>query len=275
MLARKLINTTFRPLTTEDTAGTAIAKMDAWHTHTLPVLDAQTHKAAGQISFETICNLPDESVPLSTLRLDPPVYGYGHQHIFEIARLMLHHELRFLAICNPDGIYEGVANKNDLLEAFSDLLNIGTTGSVITIAMTGQDFALSELVQLIEQEGAKILGLTVSGNRPDHQPGAHQPGEDRNTQPFAQGLPQEFKQEFRSEFANEFVEDMAEEMDDRPPFLDAQPVQVSIKLNLNDTTALVAKLRRYGYDTLSENRYDMADIDLSSRADELMHYLDL
>lgn len=267
MLARKLINSTFRPLTTEDTAGTAIAKMDAWHTHTLPVLDAQTRKAAGQISFETICNLPDESVPLSTLRLDPPVYGYGHQHIFEIARLMLHHEIRFLAICNPDGIYEGVVCKNDLLEAFSDLLNIGTTGSVITIAMTGQDFALSELVQLIEQEGAKILGLTVSGNRPDHQPGAHQPGEERNTQPFAQGFPQEFR--------NEFAEDMAEEMDNRPPFSDAQPVQVSIKLNLNDTTALVAKLRRYGYDTLSENRYDMADIDLSSRADELMHYLDL
>jgi CBS-domain-containing membrane protein len=249
MHARKLINQTFRPLTTEDTAGTAIAKMDAWHTHTLPVLDTQTRRIIGLISFETICNLPDESVPLSALPLSPAVFAFGHQHIFEVARLMLHHELRFLAICDSDGIYEGVVRKNDLIDAFSELLNIGTTGSVITIGMAEQDFALSELVQLIEQEGAKILGLTVSGSRHAQKPEALQEFADlheQDDQDQYQGLDQ-----------------------------DSRLVQVSVKLNLNDTTALVAKLRRYGYNTLSENRYDMADLDLSSRADELMHYLDL
>jgi CBS-domain-containing membrane protein len=51
--------------------------------------------------------------------------------------------------------------------------------------------------------------------------------------------------------------------------------RVSIKISHIDTSAVVSTLRRHGYLTISENRDDLIQLDLSSRADELVRYLDV
>ncbi len=51
--------------------------------------------------------------------------------------------------------------------------------------------------------------------------------------------------------------------------------RVSIKISHIDTSAVVSTLRRHGYHTISENRDDLIQLDLSSRADELVRYLDI
>lgn len=102
------------------------------------------------------------------------------------------------------------------------MLNITNAGSVITVEMGKQDFTLSELVHLIEVEGAKILGLTVE--QPDN---------------------------------------------------DESIVEVSLKLSHKDTSAVISSLQRHGYTTSTENRHDLMQVDLTSRADELIRYLDV
>jgi len=222
VIAKQLINNSFTPLHISDDITTAINKMDAWQTENIPVIDPATLKIAGQAVFSNLSDVDDESADISDIELEPPVFSYENEHIFEVARKMLHYEVRFMALVDQTESFIGIIEKKDVLEAFSKMLNIATFGSVITVEMAEADFTLTKLVNVIESEGAKILGLTV-----DHQ-------------------------------------------NDSSPRL-----QVSLKLNLQDTSAVTAALERHGYVTTTENRQDLMQVDLTSRADELMRYLDL
>ena len=265
MLAGKLVDQSFKPLRTGDHVQMAIAKMDAWQTQTLPVTDQEGRQVIGMVSFEHICDLPGEETV--DVQLSPPVVAFRHQHIFEIARMMLQHELRFLPICDEHGSYVGVIRKTDLLDAFSKMLNIESAGSVITVELPGGSSSISELVQLIEQEEAKILGLAVSG-------GGFASSGDFSASGGGFAASGDFAASGGGSGSSGAVPSAFDTtLSDEDET--TRGTQVSIKLNIRDTSVIVAKLRRYGYETISENRYDAAEIDLTERAGELMHYLDL
>ena len=52
-------------------------------------------------------------------------------------------------------------------------------------------------------------------------------------------------------------------------------LEVSIKVSSQETSAITSSLRRHGYLVTTSNRADLIQIDLSTRADELMRYLDV
>lgn len=222
MLAKEILNNSFTPLVSSDKASAALAKMEAWQTSSIPVIEPATKKVIGVVTLDMLTDLPDEFVPLSQFELDPPIYVFEHQHLFEVARQMLSKEVRFIAVVDQSEALAGIVEKKDLLEAFTRMLNISTQGSVISVDVGEADYTITELVNLIETEGAKILGLTV-----EHTRGAQ------------------------------------------------SGIMVSIKLNLKDTSAVVSSLNRHGYQTTTENREDLLQLDMSSRADELLRYLEL
>lgn len=223
MLAKDLLNIEFSPLEPSSPVSAALAKMDAWHSSSIPVVEPATQKTVGHILFEDIADVTDETAPVSSLELRKPIYTFENQHIFEVARLMLQHEVRILSVVDNSETYQGIIEKKRALEALSNMLNITNEGSVVIVEMAEADFTLAELVHLVEVEGAKILGLTVE----------HIVNEEVNV------------------------------------------IQVSLKLNKQNTTAVVSSLRRHGYTTSTEDKQDLFQIDMSSRADELMRYLDV
>jgi len=222
VLAEKLINRDFEPLKPDDTVSSAIAKMDAWQTSSVPLIEPSTKKVIGHVLFETVANISDVKTKLSDVEWRPALYTFKTQHVFEVARQMLQHEVRILAVTDEMETYQGIIEKKSVLEALSAMLNIGSSGSVITIMMEKPDFTLSKLVHLIETENAKILGLTV------------------------------------------------EQPEDEESLL-----QVSIKLNLEDTSAITSSLKRYGFVVTSVAKQDLLQVDMTSRANELIRYLDL
>ncbi len=222
MLAKQILNDSFTPLTSSDKASSALAKMEAWQTANIPVIEPTTKKVIGQVTLDMLIDLPDESKLMSEFNLEPPVYAYESQHLFEVARQMLAKEVRFIAVVDSTESVIGIVEKKDLLDAFSSMLNISMQGSVISIDIEKADYTLTKLINIIETEGAKILGLTV-----EQMPGT------------------------------------------------GAIIRVSIKLNLQDTSAVVSSLQRYGYTTTTENRDDLLQVDMSSRADELLRYLEL
>lgn len=222
MLAKELLNTDFKPIVPNSKISAVLAKMDAWHVTQVPVLEPSTGKLVGMVQFRDIADRSDETELVHSLQLHNPVFVYEGQHLFEVARLMLLHEVRLLPVVDEHGTYVGVIEKKDILEAFSKMLNITTTGSVITVDIAQEDFTISELVHLIEMEGAKVLGLTVN-----------------------------------------------------QPVDDGQRLKISIKISHVDTSAVVSSLVRHGYMTTTENRHDLLQTDISSRADELLRYLDV
>lgn len=222
MLAKDLLNTDFKPLEPSSTISAALAKMDAWQSSSIPIVEPTTKKNIGHILFDDISDITDEQQPISSIEFRKPIYTFEDQHVFEVARQMLQHEVRLLPVVDSSETYLGIIEKKQVLEALSTMLNIATAGSTITVELSQADFTISELVHLIETEGAKILGLTV----------------------------------------------------EQPSDIDAI-LRVSLKISHEDTSAVTSSLQRHGYTTTTENRNDLMQIDLSSRADELLRYLDV
>lgn len=222
MLAKDLLNTDFKPLELSSKISAALAKMDAWQSSSIPIVESTTKKMIGHILFEDIADKVDEQESIASVDFRKPVYTFQNQHVFEVARQMLQHEVRLLPVVDASETYLGIIEKKKVLEALSIMLNIATAGSTITIQLQEADFTLSKLVHLIESEGAKILGLTV---------------------------------EHRTEGKS--------------------MIKVSLKISHEDTSAVTSSLKRHGYATTTENRYDLMQVDLTSRADELLRYLDV
>lgn len=222
MLAKDLLNTDFTPLEPNSKISAALAKMDAWHSSSIPIVEPTTKKVVGHILFDDIADQTDEQKPVSSIEFRNPIFTVEGQHVFEVARQMLQHEVRLLPVVDSSETYLGVIEKKKVLEALSTMLNIATSGSTITVQLNKSDFTLSELVHLIETEGAKILGLTV------------------------------------------------EQPSDSTAML-----RVSLKISHEDTSAVISSLQRHGYTTSTVNRNDVMQIDLTSRADELLRYLDV
>lgn len=134
----------------------------------LPVVDSTTKKLVGQIRSEQLSKVEDNQ-KVSELQMDQLVKLFEGQHVFEGARLMLQYELNLLPLVNEESTFLGVVTKQKILESISRMLNLEQTGSVLTIEIEPIDFSLSEVVQVIEAEGAKILGITVERPNRNHQ----------------------------------------------------------------------------------------------------------
>lgn len=161
MLASRFINKKISPLRADDTITHAIDVMDEHDIGNLPVVNKTTEKLIGQIKRENLEAIEDKSAHISTVDLGEAIKVFERQHVFEAVRLMLKYEIRLLPVVDDDMTYKGVICKKEVLEALTRLLNLSELGSIITIEMERRDYTLSEIVQLIENEGVKILGIAV------------------------------------------------------------------------------------------------------------------
>ncbi|MDX1617451.1 MAG: CBS domain-containing protein [Balneolaceae bacterium] len=161
MLAEKALNTEIQPLTGRNSISEALKRMDKFGVNSLPIVDTTTEKLIGQLRYSQLRKANDLSTPISSLELEEPIKIFQRQHIFEGARLMLQYELRLLPVIDDAMTFKGVIRKQQVLESLTHMLNLATYGSILTVALEKRDFMLSEIVNIIETEGAKILGLTV------------------------------------------------------------------------------------------------------------------
>jgi|AntRauTorcE11897_2_1112592.scaffolds.fasta_scaffold00117_12 hypothetical protein len=160
MLVNEILNTDISPLHLEDSVATALMKIDLLHTTKFAVVDSNDC-VVGMASLEKLIEVVDEEVPLSEVELDAPVYVPHNQHLFEASRIMLAQELFILPVTTESMEFQGMIKKRDVLSALGDIFNLSSFGSVITVELDQVDFSLSDLVRIIEMEGAKILGIAV------------------------------------------------------------------------------------------------------------------
>ncbi len=169
MLVNKtILKTEVSPLEAGDTVREAIAQMEKEGVKKLPVVDTTTQKLIGRVDYEQLLEA-DEHALISDLEVNDILKIYEGQHIFEAARLMLQHELQMIPLVDKELTFHGIITKQQVLEFISRMLNVAEVGSVITIELDPIDFSISEIVQIIETEGAKILGVTVENPDLNHQ----------------------------------------------------------------------------------------------------------
>lgn len=167
MIIKEILNTKIAPLELDDTIAFALTKMDLMRTDKFGVVDSDK-KLTGMVSISALLEKGNESLKLSELELTSPLYVPADQHLFEAARRMLTHELYIMPVVDQNWKFLGVVNKNDVIKALSEVFNIATYGSVITIELPQNDFTLTNIIRIIETEGAKILGIAVQQPKADN-----------------------------------------------------------------------------------------------------------
>lgn len=221
MLVNEILNTDIRPIKVTDTVALALTKMDLISTPKFPVVNNE-QTLIGMALLDNLVEVDHEEMDLRDIELGDPIYIDHGNHIFEASRLMLTHELFALPVVDADMKFLGMVRKREVLKALGDIFNLSVYGSVITVGVEHFDFSLSELARIVEEEGAKILGVAV-----------RQPNSEDNT------------------------------------------YQISLKLNVEDSSKVSAALRRFGYVITSEANSEIMDSDYTDRANELLRYLDI
>ena len=169
MLVNKSITKSeFEPLRGTDTVATVRKRMKEEQVNALPVVDPTTQKLIGQINRDQLSRA-ENNQQVSDLQMGKAVKIFEGQHVFEGGRLMLQYELNLLPLVNKEATFLGVITKQQILEMISKMLNLEQKGSVLAIEIEPIDFSLSEIVQIIEAEGAKILGVAVESPDSNHQ----------------------------------------------------------------------------------------------------------
>ncbi|MDV7398368.1 hypothetical protein RZS08_43590, partial [Arthrospira platensis SPKY1] len=76
----------------------------------------------------------------------------------------------FFGLVDEAHRFKGLIHAKELREQLLEGLNLDMETGVLVIELMPADLSLSKIVQLIEEEGAKVLGLTVHQPRHEDSP---------------------------------------------------------------------------------------------------------
>jgi len=156
MIAKNLITDGIMPLKTSDTGKTALSWMEEYKVSHLPIVN--NREFLGLISELDIYDLNNFDEPLGNhkLSLNNP-YIFEDQHIYDVLKLVNEQNLSLVPVLNEKGNYEGSINLQNLVKYFARAMSVENPGSIIVLEMTYNDYSLTELAKIVEENDAKIL----------------------------------------------------------------------------------------------------------------------
>lgn len=161
MIVFELINKDFSPLKRMDSRAHAVSVMEDSGVFQYPIVDDESGKYLGDASLDQIRSESDEANSQVFVSDNEIITLRDRDHILDAARIMLLHNRTHLPIVDKTGTYLGTVSKVTIIDSIVRLLNLREHGSVIMIEMDARDYMLSDVIRIIEAEGARILSLTI------------------------------------------------------------------------------------------------------------------
>jgi acetoin utilization protein AcuB len=220
MFAKDLISTEIPPLKVSDEAKKALDWMDEFKVSHLPVID-KTHYV-GLVSDTEILDhvLPTEHLSRIKGSLSKP-FVFENQHAYEVLKMYALLKISVIPIIDAKENYVGAVTMQKMLDYFSNITASQEPGSLIVLELHQHDYSLSQIAQIAESNGAKILSLFLS------------------------------------------------------PRPDSTELDVTIKLNVMDVSAVLQTFVRFGYVVKATFSQNAGVTGLKDRYDALMHYLNI
>lgn len=220
MLAKHLLSNTIVPLRTSDPGTRALEMMDDFKVMHLPIVNNVDF--LGLISEEDILNFNDPEKPLGDhkLSLKKPYVGED-QHIYDVIKVVYEQKLTVTPVLDKMKGYKGVVVMSELLARVAEMAAIQQPGALIILELNEKDYLLSEIVQIVESNDAKILSLYTTSLR------------------------------------------------------DSTKLELTLKLNKMDVSAVMATLSRYEYSIKASFSEEQYWDDLKDRYDALVNYLNI
>jgi acetoin utilization protein AcuB len=220
MLAKELISTDIPPLKVTDTAQKALEWMDEFKVSHLPVIDKANY--IGVVSDAEILDNLSLTDPISKLRrsLSKP-FVFENMHAYDVLKMYALLKISVIPIIDAKEHFVGAVTSQKMLEYFSQLTAAQEPGSLIVLELHQHDYSLSQIAQIAESNGAKILSLFLT------------------------------------------------------PRSNSTELDVTIKLSVNDVSAVLQTFERFGYVVKASFSQSVQNTAVKDRYDALMHYLNI
>jgi acetoin utilization protein AcuB len=179
MIARNLISADIPHLLTSTSGRDALYMMQDHHVRHLPIVNDK--QILGLISEDDILEQEDDNQPIGALQLSlNHPYIHDKDHIYDIMRLLNEFKLTVVPVIDKDENYLGVVTLHSLLQYFANSASFSEPGSIIVLNVSKQNYSLSQIARIVEQEQAfilnsfitsskdsEVLEITLKINRPD------------------------------------------------------------------------------------------------------------
>ncbi len=112
----------------------------------------------------------DAGLRLESMSLGEPETVRGDQHILDVfEHLSDSHVNDILPVIGEEGEYEGIVEKNSILQGIALLFHFSEKGATIEIEAPALGVKISEIISVIEKNGAMVLSFGITEPDPGAQ----------------------------------------------------------------------------------------------------------
>lgn len=164
MIARQLITDEVLPLKTSHTGKEALGWMDEYKVAHLPIVNNETF--LGLISEQDIYSLNsvNEVVGNHELSLKQPSVN-EHQHLYDVMKQIQENGLTLIPVLDDHENYLGSITIHRLMKFLANTYSVHNPGGVIVLEVSELDYNLTEIANIVESNGAKILSTFLSSHK--------------------------------------------------------------------------------------------------------------
>lgn len=161
LVAKDLIKSDIPVLNLSDDPINAINLMEEYKVTHLPVVE--TGIFIGLVSEEELMSSvqPSHGLLNNDFELQDLRVG-ANQHIYDVLKVAAAYDLTVIPVVDANKQFLGAITLTDLVDAFAEMQAVTEPGGVIILEMNSQDYTLSHLANIVEENGAKILSATLT-----------------------------------------------------------------------------------------------------------------
>jgi acetoin utilization protein AcuB len=161
MIAKNLISEKIHPLKQMDSIELAMHWMDENKCEHLPVI-SENNQYLGIVSEELLLNASSEEMlsDFKTQFLKPAVRE--EEHIFDVIKLMTELNLSIIPVIDKSETYLGSISQKNVIRELSKFVSATDPGGIIVLEMNKRDYFLTQIVNIIEGNECKVLGVYTS-----------------------------------------------------------------------------------------------------------------
>lgn len=160
MITRKLISKEIQTITLQNSGAEALTIMQEYHLSHLAVVS--DNELLGVISEDDIWGMHDENNKLLSIKEKVQHYFMPlGKDVFEVINYMDEYNLSLLPML-ASGNYIGSITHQSLIRSLASIVAIQESGGVIILEMNKKEYAMSEIAQIVESNGARILSAYIT-----------------------------------------------------------------------------------------------------------------
>ncbi|MCB9251631.1 MAG: CBS domain-containing protein [Flavobacteriales bacterium] len=159
MTLKELIDPNLFPLKKTDTVEFALEMLLEKELSVLPVVEDQV--VIGFVKGKDLINVKvDESIE-PYLSAEPNAIKKENLHYTQALWFFKDASFNCFAILDQDGLFSGIVSRKKLLNFLTESYSFKAEGSVIWLEIHAQNYSLNTLSNIVENNDAKIIGLTL------------------------------------------------------------------------------------------------------------------